>query len=78
MGAKLLHEKYYAINSRLTELPIFARASLALSTLEGCLFTVNARAMCEQNSTDIPTACGENIVTIGNNITRQTKNGALV
>jgi len=44
----------------LTELPIFAKASLALSTLEFCLFTVKARAMWEQNSTDIPTACKNN------------------
>ena len=42
---------------KLTELPIFAKASLALSTLEACLLTVKARAMWEQNSTDIPIAC---------------------
>ena len=45
-----------AIKTGLTELPILANASLALSTLEGCLLTVNARAMWEQNSTEIPTA----------------------
>lgn len=45
-----------AFKTGLTELPILANASLALSTLEGCLFTVNARAMWEQNSTEIPTA----------------------
>ena len=45
-----------AFKTGLTELPILANASLALSTLEGCLLTVNARAMWEQNSTEIPTA----------------------
>ena len=45
-----------AFKTGLTELPILANASLALSTLEGCLFTVNARAIWEQNSTEIPTA----------------------
>ena len=41
---------------KLTELPILAKASFARSTRVGCLFTVKARAICEQNSTDIPTA----------------------
>ena len=49
--------KHWITNSRLTELPIFARASFAFSTLESCLLRVKALAMCEQNSTDIPIAC---------------------
>lgn len=48
--------RLFEFNCKLTELPILAKASFARSTRVGCLFTVKARAICEQNSTDIPTA----------------------
>lgn len=41
---------------RPTELPMRANASLARATLSGSTLTANARAMWEQNSTDIPIA----------------------
>jgi len=41
--------------SLLTELPMLTRASWARSTRVGFVDRANARAMCEQNSTEIPT-----------------------
>jgi len=50
----------------LTELPMLMMASRARSTRVGFVDSANARAMCEQNSTEIPTV-----------ITRLTNDNAL-
>ena len=50
----IFHNFYW--HPDLTELPIWARASLALSTRPCSILTANARAMWGQNSTDIPIA----------------------